>query len=67
MVNLVLSDMRDAMADLWQREAEREYTYMDSDDGVDSDVSIWRGEEYRSISIYGTGSDKGAIRKERSI
>ena len=43
------------------------YTVMDSNDSINYDVNIWHCEEYRCISIYGTGSDKGAIRKERKV
>ena len=67
MVDFVLFDMLDTMVDLRQREAECEYTVVDSDDSVNYDADIWNCEEYRGISIYSTGSDKGAIRKERKI
>ena len=67
MVDFVLFDMLDTMVDLRQRETECEYTVMDSNDCINYDVNIWHCEEYRCISIYGIGSDKGAIRKERKV
>ena len=66
-VGFVLLDMWDTMADLRQREAEREYTILASCDCVGVNADIWRGEEHWGISIYSTGSDKGAIRKENGI
>ena len=67
MVDFVLFDMLDTMVDLRQREAECEYTVVDTNDSINYDVNIWYCEEYRYISIYGIGSDKGAIRKERKV
>ena len=67
MVDFVLFDMLDTMVDLRHRETECEYTVMDSNDSINYDVNIWHCEEYRCIFIYGTGSDKGAIRKERKV
>ena len=63
----ILPDMWDTMAGLRQREAECEYTILDSCNCVDSNADIRCGEEHWGISIYSTGSDKGAIRKENGI